>query len=159
MSKKTHTNPLSRQEIFYMRDKTQDDRYFILTLFAIAKELEKKRYTSPVVSVDLAVGLPPEHYGVLKERFAAYFKREKPVRFSYKGRQIMLSINRVLVFPQAYAAVALDSSSTIGYSRLFLIDIGGIYDRRSPPAKRKTRSAILPLTGMWDHHNEQRNNP
>ena len=116
---------LSESRIFYMRDKTQDDRYFILTLFAIAKELEKKRYTSPVVSVDLAVGLPPEHYGVLKECFAAYFKREKPVRFSYKGRQIMLSINRVLVFPQAYAAVALDSSSTIGYSRLFLIDIGG----------------------------------
>ena len=111
---------LSESRIFYMRDKTQDDRYFILTLFAIAKELEKKRYTSPVVSVDLAVGLPPEHYGVLKECFAAYFKREKPVRFSYKGRQIMLSINRVLVFPQAYAAVALDSSSTIGYSRLFL---------------------------------------
>ena len=80
--------------------------------------------TSPVVSVDLAVGLPPEHYGVLNERFAAYFKREKPVRFSYKGRQIMLSINRVLAFPQAYAAVALDSS-IIGYSRLFLIDIGG----------------------------------
>ena len=66
---------LSESRIFYMRDKTQDDRYFILTLFAIAKELEKKRYTSPVVSVDLAVGLPPEHYGVLKDRFAAYFKR------------------------------------------------------------------------------------
>ena len=90
---------LSESRIFYMRDKTQDDRYFILTLFAIAKELEKKRYTSPVVSVDLAVGLPPEHYGVLKDRFAAYFKRNKPVRFSYKGKQIMLSINRVLVFP------------------------------------------------------------
>ena len=31
---------LSGRRLSYMRDKTQDDRYFILTLFAIAKELE-----------------------------------------------------------------------------------------------------------------------
>ena len=30
---------LSGKRISYMRDKTQDDRFFILTLFAIAKEL------------------------------------------------------------------------------------------------------------------------
>ena len=30
----------SGKRLSYMRDKTQDDRYFILTLFAIAKELE-----------------------------------------------------------------------------------------------------------------------
>ena len=33
---------LSGQRISYMRDKTKDERYWILTLFAIAKELEKK---------------------------------------------------------------------------------------------------------------------
>lgn len=32
-----------RKRISYMEDKTEDDRYFILTLFAIAKELEKAR--------------------------------------------------------------------------------------------------------------------
>ena len=32
---------LSGKRISYMRDKTKDDRYFILTLFAIAKELQK----------------------------------------------------------------------------------------------------------------------
>ena len=32
---------LSGQRISYMRDKTQNDRYFILTLFAIAKELQR----------------------------------------------------------------------------------------------------------------------
>ena len=30
----------SGKRLSYMRDKTQDDRYFVLTLFAIAKELE-----------------------------------------------------------------------------------------------------------------------
>ena len=43
---------LSGQRISYMRDKTKDERYWILTLFAIAKELEKSGntcllYTSP----------------------------------------------------------------------------------------------------------------
>ena len=33
---------LTTRRLPYMRDKTQDDRYFILTLFAIARELERK---------------------------------------------------------------------------------------------------------------------
>ena len=75
--------------IIYMRDKTQDIRYFVLTLFAIIKELEKASALSPSLTAELAAGLPPEHDSVLKDRFAAYFKRGKPVRFSYKGRPIL----------------------------------------------------------------------
>lgn len=56
---------LSGQRISYMRDKTKDERYFILTLFAIAKELEKSGNISPMVEADLAVGLPPEHYALV----------------------------------------------------------------------------------------------
>lgn len=66
----------SGKRLSYMRDKTQDERYFILTLFAIAKELEDTGRYSPVEQIQLAVGLPPEHYGVLKDKFARYFKRE-----------------------------------------------------------------------------------
>ena len=36
---------LSENRIPYQRDKTQDDRFFILTLFAIVKELEAFDYT------------------------------------------------------------------------------------------------------------------
>ena len=32
---------LTETRLYYMRDKTQDNRYFVLTLFAIIKELEK----------------------------------------------------------------------------------------------------------------------
>ena len=66
---------LTSHRMPYMRDKTQDERFFILTLFAIVKELERKGQYSPVERIQLAVGLPPEHYGGLKEKFAAYFKR------------------------------------------------------------------------------------
>lgn len=45
----------SGKRLSYMRDKTQDDRYFVLTLFAIAKELEDTGRYSPVEQIQLAV--------------------------------------------------------------------------------------------------------
>ena len=116
---------LSGKRISYMRDKTQDDRFFILTLFAIAKELTRTGAASPLSHIDLAVGLPPEHYGVLKDRFAKYFRRNEPIRFSYCDHAYMIAINRVMVFPQAYAAVIPNSSLLIKTMRMFIIDIGG----------------------------------
>ena len=116
---------LSSKRLNYMKDKTQDERYFILTLFAIVKELEAAGKYTPVETIDLAVGLPPEHYGVLKDRFAKYFKREKEVRFIYKDRPYCIIINNVMVFPQAYAAVIPQSSLVINTLRVFIVDIGG----------------------------------
>ena len=116
---------LSGKRISYMRDKTQDDRFFILTLFAIARELVRTGSSSPLSQIDLAVGLPPEHYGVLKDRFANYFRRKDPIRFVYHDRPYMIAINHVLVFPQAYAAVIPNSDLVIKTARLFLVDIGG----------------------------------
>ena len=59
---------LTGNRLSYMRDKTQDERYFILTLFAIAKELESVGRLSAFETIDLAVGLPPEHYGILSSQ-------------------------------------------------------------------------------------------
>ena len=74
---------LSGKRLSYMRDKTQDGRYFILSLFAIAKELDLKGSYSQVEHLDLAVGLPPEHYGVLKGKFEQYFKNRGTIKFVY----------------------------------------------------------------------------
>lgn len=116
---------LSGRRLNYMRDKTQDDRYFVLTLFAIAKELESSGGYQPVERVQLAVGLPPEHYGVLKDRFARYFKRDNSIRFAYRDRPYTILIDRVMVFPQAYAAVIPQSSMIVHTLRVFVVDIGG----------------------------------
>ena len=116
---------LSGRRLNYMRDKTQDERYFVLTLFAIAKELEENGGYQPVERIQLAVGLPPEHYGVLKERFARYFKRDNVIRFVYRDRPYSILIDRVMVFPQAYAAVVPKSSQVIHTLRIFVVDIGG----------------------------------
>lgn len=58
---------LSHERNVYLPDKTLDDRYYLLTLFAIAKELEKLRQSRPfipgeLISMDLVVGLPPLYY-------------------------------------------------------------------------------------------------
>lgn len=115
---------LSGRRLSYMRDKTQDERYFILTLFAIGRELEARRRYS-LEQIELAVGLPPEHYGILKDRFAAYFKRNGLVRFVYNEHPYSILIDRVLVFPQAYAAVVPHSSLVLNTLRIFIVDIGG----------------------------------
>ena len=58
-----------------MRDKTKDERFFILSLFAIAKELRQREALQPMVEAELAIGLPPEHYesfcGVFQARDSA----------------------------------------------------------------------------------------
>lgn len=62
---------LSEQRIPYQGDKTQDSRFFVLTLFAIAMKLEKKEQIFPedVVQIELPIGLPPKHYAELCERY------------------------------------------------------------------------------------------
>jgi len=116
---------LSGQRLPYRRDKTRDESFFILTLFAIAKELA---YAGPLPSaekIDLAVGLPPEHYGLLKDKFRDYFKRNQSVQFIYNDKPITIMIRDVFVYPQAFAAIAPQKCQLKHHLRLFLVDIGG----------------------------------
>ncbi len=116
---------LTDRRIPYMRDKTRDDSFFILTLFAIAKELSANGTPAAGEKIDLAVGLPPEHYGSLKDKFAGYFKRSGSIEFIWNSQPYSITIGRVLVFPQAYAAIAPQSSTIVNTFRIFVVDIGG----------------------------------
>lgn len=104
---------LSGKRLSYMRDKTRDDRYFILSLFAIAKELAAAGSNSAFEQVDLAVGLPPEHFGMLRERFAQYFRRFGTINFVYNDKPMSIVIRNVYVYPQAYAAVIPQSGQLL----------------------------------------------
>ena len=73
----------------------------------------------------MAVGLPPEHYGVLKNKFANYFKKAGAINFIYKEKPFSIIIDKVMVFPQAYAAVVPQSSLIVNTPRIFIVDIGG----------------------------------
>jgi plasmid segregation protein ParM len=114
---------LTGSRIPYMRNKTGDERFFILTLFAVARELNSRGEIPPYADIDLAAGLPPEHYSVLKAGFAKYLKREA-VKFTYNGTPLCLNIRRVFVYPQGYAAVVPQSWLLRNTMRLFVVDIG-----------------------------------
>lgn len=136
---------LSGKRLNYRRDKTKDESYFILSLFAIARELLHTGSYSAVEKVHLAVGLPPEHYGILRDKFAQYFKRSHSIHFVYNDKPFTILIGNVYVYPQAYAAIAPQKSQMNHHLRLFLVDIGGyttdvLLLRNGKPDMRATRS-------------------
>lgn len=110
----------SGKRLSYMRDKTQDERYFILTLFAIAKELEDTGRYSPVEQIQLAVGLPPEHYGVLKDKFARYFKRDGIIKFVYKDKPYSIIENGNA--PQRWIQEFLDHRNIQSLTRIVAVE-------------------------------------
>lgn len=118
---------LTGERIPYMRDKTLDDRFFILTLFGIGKELEKR--TQPqkdtIYQVELPVGLPPKHYGALYEKFGQYFVRPGVQRFTFNKREYLVQITKAAVFPQDYAAAMTIYPQIAAYNRVVTVDIGG----------------------------------
>lgn len=119
---------LTERRISYLRDKTEDDRFFILTLFAIAKELEYRDISETLDPIDITilVGLPPAHYEQLHSRFEQYFlRRREAIDFEYNGKYYSVRINKVLSYPQAFAAAVTQYSTLKAHSVAYIIDIGG----------------------------------
>ena len=116
---------LSNQRIPYKRDKTEDEKFFVLTLFAIARELEARNsFTRNILPVGLAVGLPPAHFGALHKSFAEYFTRGM-VTFRYNGREQSIYLENTKCYPQAYAAAVTILQELIAYAKVLIVDIGG----------------------------------
>lgn len=111
----------------YKRDKTTDEKCFIMTLFALAKEIESSnQYSDGEMEVYLAVGLPPEHISKQKAAFIKYFNDHGEVwSFKFNDKPYTIRIADVFVFPQAYSAVAIRASKFKSYSSTYIIDIGG----------------------------------
>ena len=118
---------LSEQRIPYMRDKSSDERFFILTLFGIVMEAERQRISSEntILQVGLPVGLPPKHYGALHRKFRDYFMNRGRQCLIYKGREYQLEIADAAVFPQDYAAAMTIYPKISSFSKVTTVDIGG----------------------------------
>ena len=117
---------LSDHRIPYHRDKTEDERCFVLTLFAIAREINAAgRYTAGTIQVQLAVGLPPAHFGAQHQAFTSYFLGRGPVSFVFHQRPYSILINDVACFPQSYAAAVTILPTLQNEPRALVLDIGG----------------------------------
>ena len=117
---------LSNQRIPYHRDKTEDERFFVLTLFAIAREINATgRYTTDTIRVQLAVGLPPAHFGAQHKKFANYFLGRGTVSFFFQQKLYSILIDDVACFPQSYAAAVTLLPTLQNEPKALVLDIGG----------------------------------
>ena len=106
------------------KDKTQTEDYYLLTLAAIAKELEY-RHGERACSVILAAGLPLTSFGRDKKKFREYLLRDgRTVPFRYEGRDYAIAIRDAELFPQGYSAI-LTQSGLLDEPSVILADIGG----------------------------------
>lgn len=110
-----------------MRDKTADDRFFILTLFGIAMEAERQALCKEdtILQVSLPVGLPPKHYGALYQKFQEYFSGRGRQSFTYRGKAYTIEIEQVSAFPQDYAAAMTIYPKISEFNKVVTVDIGG----------------------------------
>lgn len=88
----------------YESEKVNDDDFYILTVAAIAKELQLRGKTKD--RVHLAVGLPLKWIDAQKEEFKAYLLRESTLEFDYKNQHYEVEICGCSVMPQCYAGIA-----------------------------------------------------
>lgn len=125
----------SSRRIKYLRDKTEDERFYILTLMAVAKEIDFamqegiNRYSPNVtIQVDLLVDLPPAHYAGLYEKFEQYFYRDgSMVSFAYREKEYTIHFRSVTAYPQAYMAFLWinHTQKMMRLPKVLVIDIGG----------------------------------
>jgi len=117
---------LSNSRIPYMRDKTGDDRFYILNLFAIGFAIEDSGcYTEDLIPIGLLVGLPPAHYGRQYEQFEKYFSRGVIEEFEFHGKKFTIRVDEVTAYPQAFAAAMTMFFQISTYPKAVVIDIGG----------------------------------
>ena len=99
--------------------KTENDNYYLLTLAAVAKELERYRVTN--AKVNLAVGVPLTLYGKEKKSFRNYLLANEKVTFFYEGTRYVVQFGKVRVFAQCHAAIA---NRMEGMDRVTAVDCG-----------------------------------
>lgn len=77
------------------------------------------------VEMYLAAGLPLTSFGRDKKAFQDYLCRGgKPVSFRYEGQDYAVTISKVSLFPQGYAAV-LTQNGLLDEPSVIVADIGG----------------------------------
>ena len=143
-----------------LRNKMENDNYYLLTLAAIAKEI-KQRGGKTECSVRIAAGLPLAGFGREKKPFREYLLRSsQPVCFKFEGIAYKITIEDVKLFPQGYSAIALHSELIQNEPSVLLMDIGGWtvdlmrLDDRIPNAAT-CRSMELGMIRCMDEISEQ----
>ncbi len=93
------------ERLTVMDDKTANEDYRVLTLAAIAKELQTRGTPTPV-RVVLGVGVPFRRMNKEKDQLIEYLNYRRVYAYKYEGRWFKIRLEEVYCFPQCYAAIA-----------------------------------------------------
>ncbi len=88
----------------FVAEKSMDDDNYIITLAAIAKELNARGLST--AKIHLAVGLPLKWVQTQRDSFREYMMQNRHVDYKYAGRRYLIDIVDCTVMPQCYAAIA-----------------------------------------------------
>ena len=104
----------------FSADKMLDEDYYVLTLAAVARELNiAKIYSADVL---IAAGLPLTWVSEQREEFKRYLLKNETVDFNFKGKDYHIRIVGADVYPQGFAAIVNHLSDFSGVN--MLCDIG-----------------------------------
>ena len=104
----------------FIAEKNTDNDFYILTLMAIAQELNQHGITA--ADVHIAAGLPLTWVKNQREDFRSYLMKNKSVQFNFNGREYRVNIVGCSVFPQGYPAIINKLDEMTGVN--LLADIG-----------------------------------
>ena len=87
----------------FISDKVSDDDYYLLTLMAIARELNV--YGIREADVHLAAGLPLTWIRRQREEFRSYLLKNKDVTYRFNGKDYRIRLIGCRLYPQGYPAI------------------------------------------------------
>jgi len=122
----------------FSADKMLDEDYYVLTLAAIARELNICKLNS--ADVFIAAGLPLTWVAGQKDDFKKYLLQNETVDYTFKGKDYHIHIAGVDVYPQGFAAIINNIKDFNGVN--MLCDIGNgtmnvmyVNDKKPDPRK------------------------
>lgn len=87
----------------FVSEKMTDGDYYILTLAAVARELNIRKLTS--ADVYIAAGLPLTWVSEQKDSFKSYLLQKENADFNFKGADYHVNFVGADIFPQGFSAV------------------------------------------------------
>ena len=131
------------------RDKTINDNYYLLTLAAIAKEIQQ-RGLPPECSVRIAAGLPLTSFGRDKPKFREYLLRSKqPVNYKFEGVEYSSAIDT--------RATMKNALQVKGIPHVILIDPQGIVRWEGFPLLEGHELTAEVIRGLMDKYGTAKN--
>lgn len=132
---------VTSERLYYMADKTQDERCLVLTLISIAKEILYKitkdtedhdavqEKISRIDRIALGAGLPIAHYRKSDvKKLTDYYTKHmgNGIAFDFNEYHFQFTLEAVRIYPQGGAAAASIGGSVLSeYRTYYIFDIGG----------------------------------